>query len=1553
MKKLVILKFYGNFESGFQVNLEIANEGQPAYRTTTAKLPENINIPQLLNNWHEIYCSQYSQFRVKSGGSRRVNLESLKQECTRESINLLASFNKWLIVPSFTSIVNFLQELNPKDEIRIIITTSCHELRQLPWHLWDVLINFPLVEVALSSPNAEQGERAYREKIRILIILGDSSKIDIETDKKLLHNFCGDDAEIVLLQQPLRADLNHYLQDDLGWDILFFSGHSQTEKTQGTIYINHHDSLTIAELRDALQVAIQRRLQIAFFNSCDGLGIAYELEQLHIPQVIVMRQPVPDKVAQEFLKYFLQEFTGGKSLYISVRNARFELQQLESEFPCASWLPIIIQNQTETPPTWQSLGIISFCPYQGLSAFKEENAKYLFGRNKATASLVTAVNSKPLVAVIGASGSGKSSLVFAGLIPQLRGDTINNWLILSFRPGKNPFAALAVALVSALNLPDNERRLAELELDVNLQRDSTSLERFITSPLTHLLGGEGKRILLIADQFEEIYTLCTDAEERKIFLDGLLQAVNNAPFFTLLLTLRADFLSRALDDYEPFAQALQQYQLEPVVRMNREELEAAIALPARQLGFEFEKGLCNTIIDDIEDGDGRLPLLEFTLTQLWKQQYAGKLTHQAYKKIGGVEQALANYADMVYADLSEGERKTAQRVFIQLVQPGEGTEDTRKLATSEEVGDYWDLVTRLADKRLVVTNWDELRNEETVEVVHEALIRHWGRLRGWMQENRKFRIWQQGLIVALQQWVESGKDEGALLRGATLAVAEDWLQQRGGEVSKAQRRFIEKGVELRERERLERLQRRQRTILVLVVFLVIALILAGVAGLGWWSAQLKQIDVISKSSESLLIGNQKLEALLESLKAQKKLQTTFLVNQDIQTKVTIAMLQAVYGVEEFNRVEGHSDGIISVSFSPDGKIIASASLDKTIKLWNTNGSLIRTFKGHKDFVIDVAFSPDGQTIASASFDKTIKIWRLDGTLIKTFKYDSQVYRVNFSPDGKILAAALDDGTAQLWHINDERLITTLKKHGDTDAPSKFVTRVSFSPDGQTLASASADNTVKIWRLDGKLISSFKGHNNWVMDVSFSPDGKIVASSSTDGTIKLWNLKGALLDTLEGHSGGVYRVIFSSDGERIASASHDGTLILWKVSIFRPSDIFSDGSSELVARGRPFKIYKGHKQPVSSVSFSPDGKTIASASLDQTIRLWSLNSTTDAIEPTKDILSIDNRTIITVSEDGIYFLLNWNGELVKKLQCHSQEKEHNYIQLESTELIYCPQTKVNNLPIDKAINVQLKDYDITVKVWSTDNKLLHSFKIKKSDYIELSYDNNMVASYSYENSTIKISSIEGKLISIFQHNFKDKIEKGSEIYSPYITNINFSPDNKIIISSGNDGSINLWHINSIKPISLEGHNRSVNNVSFSPDSQIIASSSDDNTVKLWKRDGTWIKTLYHEKGVKYVKFSPDGKMIASATGTDEDLTIKLWNREGNLLTTLIPNEMYPESVSFSSDGQMLAAHSGAKVILWELNLNKLMKRGCNWLHDYLQNNPNVSPEDKHLCDNIKR
>jgi WD40 repeat protein len=319
--------------------------------------------------------------------------------------------------------------------------------------------------------------------------------------------------------------------------------------------------------------------------------------------------------------------------------------------------------------------------------------------------------------------------------------------------------------------------------------------------------------------------------------------------------------------------------------------------------------------------------------------------------------------------LREGERETTQRVFIQLVQPGEGTEDTRKLATSEEVGgDNWDLVTRLADKRLVVTNRDESTN--TVEVVHEALIRHWGRLRGWMQENRKFRIWQQGLMVALQQWVDSSKDDGALLRGATLAVAEDWLQQRGGEVSKPQRSFIEKSVELRERERKQKERLRRSVIGGLAAGLVLALSLAGFTGWQWREARIREINAQfnadSLSMEALLASNLELDALLEAVKTGKKLQQYSPdVEVDTRMRVIAALRQIIYGVKERNRLRGNSYWVTSISFSKNGTIISSAG-NGIIQIWSKEGKELRKIQVIRDKVYHLTASPDGNTIASGN-----------------------------------------------------------------------------------------------------------------------------------------------------------------------------------------------------------------------------------------------------------------------------------------------------------------------------------------------------------------------------------------------------------------------------------------------------------------------------------------------------------------------------------------------------------------------------------------------------------
>ncbi|MGH9765614.1 MAG: eIF2A-related protein, partial [Blastocatellia bacterium] len=311
-------------------------------------------------------------------------------------------------------------------------------------------------------------------------------------------------------------------------------------------------------------------------------------------------------------------------------------------------------------------------------------------------------------------------------------------------------------------------------------------------------------LLLVIDQFEELYTLCRDIDERNRFLDSLLEIVS-APSrrpdvnFKLLVTLRADFFGHALS-YRPFADAFQHADLK-LGPMTRLELQDAINKPAQKLNVQIEEGLTERLLSAVSQEPGNLPLLEFALTQLWSRPTNGKLTHAAYDAIGGVEQALADYAEEVYSRLSEAEQGQTEQLFVQLVRPGERTEDTRRRSTKDEVAEEnWDLVTYLSDARLVVSGRDEITGEETVEVAHEALIRGWKRLRDWMESDREFRIWQERLRAALRQWETSRKDEGALLRGVLLAEAEKWIAQRPKAVQQGERAFIQASQERRDQE---------------------------------------------------------------------------------------------------------------------------------------------------------------------------------------------------------------------------------------------------------------------------------------------------------------------------------------------------------------------------------------------------------------------------------------------------------------------------------------------------------------------------------------------------------------------------------------------------------------------------------------------------------------------------------------------------------------------------------------------------------------------------------
>ena len=1551
MSKLVVINLgNGDLERGFkQVTALLWEVDNPLPEKITGSLPPAPELIELYRNRQLIYRDLSNNF-----GSLRDDDDYLEIELTgvnhissttfdKLSQELQQYFNHWLQSKHFLKIDQRLRAaLNLEEEIRVVIETNHILLRRLPWHCWDFFDNYPKAAMALSQleyqriPVSKQS-KFPREKVKILAVLGNSKNIHLCTEANQITNL--QNSEVKFLDKPLRKELNDYLWDSKGWDILFFAGHSRTEKQTGRIYINENNldnSLTIQELKEALKQAIAKGLKLAIFNSCDGLGLADELQKLNIPAVIVMREPVPNLVAQEFFQYFLQYFAVEQfSLYLSVKQARERLQGLENKCPGASWLPVLCLNPGITAPNWSDLGRpTQITPYRGLFAFREEHSRFFFGRETFTKMLVNAVTNphQNFIAVVGSSGSGKSSVVFAGLVKQLR-DT-EEWLILDFRPGSRPLFNLATALISQQkdNLSRYERSRDIRNFTIDLQNSENVLRDMIDSILSEQ---PNQRFLLVVDQFEELYTLCKDLQERKTFLDRLLEVVKHNPRFTLVITLRADFLGEALS-YRPFADVLQHADLK-LGPMTYSELQATIEKPAELLGVTIEENLAERILSELSPEN--LPLLEFALSQLWEKQQDAELTHDAYTQIGGVEAALANYAGKIYNQLNFEQRERAERIFIQLVHPSLATEDTRRIATRKEIGtENWDLVTRLADARLVVTGYDEKTNLETVEIVHEALILNWEELRKWMYQGREFRYWQEQLRVAIITWNRSNFDEGALLRGKPLRDAEDWQSKRSIQLGEQERSFIGLSVELRERENNNQKRRRRFAIFALSLALVIALSLAGLA---WWQSQksLKsEIQALSSSSEALLTSNQQLEGLTAAVKAArewKKLNKFSWVKADTQITVVNALQNVLYKIKENNRLSGDNKVVTTVSFSPNGKIIVTGDGEGKVKLWQQNGELLKTIDADKDKIYAVAISLDGKIIASVGNDKTVKLWSHDGKPIKTlYGHIGEVHGVAFSPNDEMIASvswgnAEDSNNIKLWK-KDGTLFKSITPDGITSdgiyrqqstvafnpnsgmiatggwdgkmrlwdkdgnlretikvlEDSGEIYSIVFNPQGNMIATADDDKTVKLWRTDSKLpkTKTFVAHNAAVKGVAFSPNSKIIASVSDDTTVKLWKTNdGILLNTFLGHTAAVNAVAFSPDSQKIATASEDGTVKIWNPS------------------GTPLKALRRYDSSVYAVALSSDGKMIATGDRDKNVKLWNKDGTLRKISGSENTdkkhydwvyavaISPDNQIIASGGGEGTVKLWNRDGIWLKDLK---EENNHEVIRAVS----FSPDGKIIASASD----------DRTIKLWRTS---------------------------------------DGKLL---------KTLRGHEAK---VNAVVFSSNGEKIASASDDRTIKLWRTSDGKQLrTIEGHQNTVNAVSFSPSGEIIASGSDDKTIKLWRiSDGKPLRKINaHSDTINAVIFSPDGKIIASAS---DDETVKLWEAsDGKLKATLEAHNAKIWGLSFSPDGQTLASASDDKsVILWnwkEANdLDKLLKYACDWGREYLNTNPGLTPSDRNLCDKI--
>jgi len=785
---------------------------------------------------------------------------------------------------------------------------------------------------------------------------------------------------------------------------------------------------------------------------------------------------------------------------------------------------------------------------------------------------------------------------------------------------------------------------------------------------------------------------------------------------------------------------------------------------------------------------------------------------------------------------------------------------------------------------------------------------------------------------AIDAWTASDyQDESRLLRGEALQEALVWAG--GRNLSEKDFQFLSSSQALDKREtqsaldaekkarKLEKLeaqeqQRRTQEQLNKLLARQLKISIAGgllmtilttlALGFGAWSefqkrrAAINEVIGLKTSAWALLVSNQEFDATIEALRASKKLKQIAWVKTDVSIPLAVVLQQAIYKVRERNRLERHTGQVSSIKFSPDGQILASASEDNTIKLWNRDGTLRQTLREHTDWVWDVSFSPDGQTFASASEDNTIKLWNRDGTLRQTLReHTDWVWDVNFSPDGQMLASASKDNTIKLWSL-DGKLLKTLTGHKDV------VYSVNFSPDGQMFASASKDNTIKLWSLDGKLLKTLTGHKDVVYSVNFSPNGQMLASSSKDKTIKLWSLEGTELRTLKGHQDGVYSVNFSPNGQAIASGSADSTVKLWNLE------------------GRLLQTFRGHQGPVWKVHFSPDSQKIASASKDTTVKIWSVEGISPpTFKGHQGVVwavrfSPDDRTIASASEDNLVKLWSRDGTLLQALKGHS-------------DIVFDISFSPDGQTIASASR------DTTIKLWTLTGTLVETLSDHQDRVYSVSFspDGQTIASASRD-KTIKLWHRSGSII------------KTLNSHNAPVNWVNFSPDGQMVASASDDRTVKLWSQEGELLKTLEGHTNEVLYVEFSPNGKLIASASRDNTIKLWNANGTLNKTLKGHRGpVMSVTFSSDNQILASAS---LDKTIKLWNpTNGRELSALKGHQDRVNLVTFSQDNKVLiSASSDNTAILWDLDLEKLQQQGCSWLQESFQTNPNL-PKDVHsLC-----